>query len=93
MRVHRGALVGANQPRLDEVAGSIASRSHPMMELQSIDAPVGASEGASHGTSSHRSRGKESQVCIRAASGEILEKRRWPTSALQRYLKARRTAG
>ena len=33
--------------------------------------------------------GRESQICIRAASGEILEERRWATSALQRYLKAR----
>lgn len=33
--------------------------------------------------------GKESQICIRSASGEILEERRWPTHQLGHYLRIR----
>lgn len=33
--------------------------------------------------------GKESQICVRSASGQILEERRWPTKDLRKYLQGR----
>lgn len=33
--------------------------------------------------------GRESQVCVRQADGEILEEKRWPTADLREYLKTR----
>jgi len=33
--------------------------------------------------------GRESQICVRTSDGAIVEEKRWPTSGLERYLKAR----
>ena len=33
--------------------------------------------------------GRDSQICVRSATGEILDERRWPTARLDRYLAER----
>src|SRR6185437_4696964 len=33
--------------------------------------------------------GRESQVCVRDATGKILEQKRWPTRELESYLRTR----